>query len=175
MKSKLDRCEREQISSLPRTFSQFFNDRTPTSRRTRGRARNHSMQHCEQTWNGTAKLGDPTGRKISLHHLHNNGGNTNTKTLNGKINIGGKSDGYRFFQSHVDLFFSQVSRTDISGCRARDGEWRQNTLSHVHLSLYRALDHRSSHAPACGFSSGCVAPLRILQVIHSQHVSSTTP
>ena len=62
------------------------------------------MEHCEQTWNGTAKIGDPTGRKLRLHHLHNNGGNTNTKTLNGKINIGGKSGCSRLFQSHIEIF-----------------------------------------------------------------------
>ena len=35
------------------------------------RAKGHSMKHCEQTWNGTAKIGDPTGRKLPLHQLHN--------------------------------------------------------------------------------------------------------
>ena len=50
---------------------------------------------------------------------HTNGGNTNTKTLNGQTNIGGQSDGYRLFQSHTE-FFSLISRTDISECRARD-------------------------------------------------------
>ena len=83
-------------------------------------AKDHPMKHCEQTWNGTVKIRDPTGRKLLLHHLRKNGGDTNTKTLNGKINISGKSDGHRLFQSHVDLF-SQISRTDISECRARDG------------------------------------------------------
>ena len=86
---KLDRCEREKISSPPRTNSRFLNenkdDRTLTSRRTRERAKDHSMKHCDQTWNGTARIGDPTGRKLPLHHLHDNGGNTNTKTLHGKI------------------------------------------------------------------------------------------
>ena len=69
----------------------------------------------------------------------NNGGNTNTGTLNGEINIGGKSDGYMLFQSRIG-FFAQISRTDISECRARDGGGRQNTLSHAHLfSVSRTL------------------------------------
>ena len=58
-----------------------------------------------------------TGRKLLLLHLHNNGGNTNTKTrngantktLNGEILIGGKSDGYRLFQSHVGFFFTDFA------------------------------------------------------------------
>ena len=67
------------------------------------------------------KLEDPTGRKLPLHHLHNNGGNTNTKRLNGEINRGGKSDGYRPFQSHIVLIH-RFSRTDINEGGARDGE-----------------------------------------------------
>ena len=53
----------------------------------------------------------------------------------------------------------------------------QNTSSHAHFSQCRALDHRSSHALACGSSLGCGAPLRIFKVInplHVLHVSSTT-
>ena len=42
------------------------------------------------------------------------------KTLNGEITIGGMRDGYRLVQSHMG-FFSQISRTDISEGRARDG------------------------------------------------------
>ena len=65
------------------------------------------MKHCEQTWNGTAKIGKLTGRKLPLHHLHKHGGNTNiktlnganAKTLNGANTIGGKSDGYRRIQA----------------------------------------------------------------------------
>ena len=34
----------------------------------------------------------------------NNGGNTNTKTLNGEISIGRKSDVYRLFQKHTGFF-----------------------------------------------------------------------
>ena len=98
---------------------------------------------------------------------------TNTKTLNGKINTDGKNDGYRTLSKQK--VFAQMSRTDISECRGRDGKWKQNTLSHAHFSQWRTLDHRSSHAPACGSSLGCVAPLRIFKVIHSQHVPSTTP
>ena len=37
----------------------------------------------------------------------------------------------------------------------------RNTLSHAHFSQCRALEHRASHAPACGSSLGCVARLRI--------------
>ena len=49
------------------------------------------------------------------------------------------------------------------------------TRCRTHIFLCHALDHRSSHAPACGSCLGCVAPLRILNVTLSQHVSSTTP
>ena len=76
-------------------------DRTCTFRRTREHAKDHSMR----TWNGTAKIGKPTGRTLPPHHLQNNGGNTNTKTPKGETNIGGKSDGYRLFQSHIGFFF----------------------------------------------------------------------
>ena len=68
------------------------------------------------------KIGKPTGRKLPLHHLHNNGGNTNTKTLNGantktrngEITIGGKCDGYRLFQSHIGFFFFLKKKTDFA-------------------------------------------------------------
>ena len=62
-----------------------------------------------------------TGRDLPLRHPHNNGGNTNIETLDGEITIGGKSDGYRLFQSHIG-YFSQIWRADIGECRARDGE-----------------------------------------------------
>ena len=35
---------------------------------------------CEQIWNGTAKIGKPTGCKLPLLHHHNNGVNTNIST-----------------------------------------------------------------------------------------------
>ena len=49
-----------------------------------------------------------------------------------------------------------------------------SSLSHAQFCQCRALDHRSSHPPACGSSFGCVAPLHILKVIHSQHVPPNT-
>ena len=140
MIAQLDRCEHEKIFS-PLRFDKNKDDIIPFFRRTREYGKDHSMKHCEETWNGRAKVGRPPGRNLPLHHLHNNGGNTNTKTpngantktLNGEITIGGKSDGCRLFQSHIG-FVSQISRTDISECRARDGGWRQNTSSHAHFS-----------------------------------------
>ena len=45
-------------------------------------------------WKGTATIGrKTTGRKLPFRHPHNNGGNTNTKTLDGEITIGGMNDG----------------------------------------------------------------------------------
>ena len=58
MISKLDRREREKKTSPPHKISQFFDknkdDRTSIFRRKREHAKDHSMEHCEQTWNGTA-------------------------------------------------------------------------------------------------------------------------
>ena len=74
--------------------------------------------------------------------------------------------------------FSQISRTDISECRARDGMWRQNTWSHVHFSQCRAL---LTITRTCVWLKGLRLKLGMcctfctLKVIQSQHVSSTTP
>ena len=134
MISKLDRCEREKISSPPRSVSEFFNekkdDKTLTSRSTRERAKDHSMKHREQTWTGTAQIGDPTCRKLPLHELHNKGGNTSTKTLNSKINIGGDSDGYRLFQSRVDFFRRYRVQTSANVVHATGGEHRTPCRTH---------------------------------------------
>ena len=67
------------------------------------------MKHCEQNWSGRVKIGKPTGRNLPPHHPRNNGDNTNlktfnganTKTLNGEITRGGKSDGYRLLANPV--------------------------------------------------------------------------
>ena len=156
MISKLDRCEREKISSPPRSVSEFFNekkdDKTLTSRSTRERAKDHSMKHREQTWTGTAQIGDPTCRKLPLHELHNKGGNTSTKTLNSKINTGGDSDAYRLFQSRVDFFADIAYRHQRMSCTRR--EVNTEHLVARTIFLCRALDHRSSHAAACGSSFG---------------------
>ena len=78
-----------------------------------------------------------------LHHLHNNGGNTNTKTLNGEITIGGKSGGYRPSHSHIGLF-SKISRTDIGECRARDGEVKtEHLVARKFFSVSRTFDHHA--------------------------------
>ena len=94
-------CERERTLSPPRKLSQIFdknkNHIIPFFRRTREHGKDHSMKHCEQTWNDTAQIGKLTGRKLPLRHLHNNGVNMKHQTLNGEIKIGGKSDGYRLF------------------------------------------------------------------------------
>ena len=88
--------------------------------REREHGKDPSMKHCEQTWNGTANIGKPTGRKLPFHHLHNNGGNTNTKTLNGEINIGGKSDGYRLLSKPHRTFFADfVRRHQRMSCTRR--------------------------------------------------------
>ena len=136
MTSKLDQRKQEKISSPPRELSQIFDenkdDRTSFSRRRSEHAKDHSMKPCEQTWDGTAKIGKPIGRKLFLHHLHNNGGKTNTKTLNFELNIGGKSDGYRLFQSHIDCFH----------------RFRVQTLANVHTT-----GGKTEHLVACTFFS----------------------
>ena len=136
------------------------------------------MKHCEQTWNGTAKISKPPGRKLPLHHLHNSGGNANTKTLEGEIRIGGKSDGPQTLSTHIGLS-SQISRTDISECRACDWAVKtQHLVARTFYSVSRTLDHHTHLLVAQGLDGsclGCVAPLRILNFIHSQRVSSTTP
>ena len=119
---------------------------------------NHSMKRCEQTWNGTAKIGKLTGRKLPLHHLHDDGGNTNTKTFNGEINIGGKSDGCRLFQSHIG-FFHRFRRMS---------EDRTLYRTHIFLSVAHLDQHTHLRvAPGPGGSSlRCVALLCILKVIN---------
>ena len=92
------------------------------------------------------------GRKLPLHHLHNIGGNTNTKTLNGAntktLNgeiTNGEITSVKKVMAAMDIeenvllcksyvaatlqcsctfvdFCSQISRTDVSECRARDEE-----------------------------------------------------
>ena len=80
-----------------------------------------------------------------LYHLHNNGDNTNTKTLNGEINIDGKSDGHRLLQSHI-VFCSQISRTDISECRARDvGVKTEHCRRHIFLSAAHSITDHQTH------------------------------
>ena len=91
------------------------------------------MKHCEQTWNGTAQIGKPTGRKLSLHHLSNNGSNTNTKTLNGEITSGGKSDGYRLFPSHIGFFHRFHVQTLANVVHATEGEDRTPRRTHIFL------------------------------------------
>ena len=56
-------------------------------------------------------------------------------------------------------------------------EDRTPCRTHIFLSVAH-FDHHAHLREAQGLdgsSLGCVAPLRILKVIHSQHVSSTTP
>ena len=65
----------------------------------------------------------------------------NTKTLSGditkgEITSGGKSDGYRLCANPMWQPLSQISRTGISECRARDGsEDSTPRRTHIFLSL----------------------------------------
>ena len=181
MVANLDRCEREKILSPLLKLSQVFDknkdDIIFIFRRTREHGKDHSMKRCEQRlgMNGTAKSGKPIGRKLPLHHLHNNGGNTNTNTLNGanttlngEITIGGKSDGYRVFQSHMGFlhrFRVHTSaivvfatwRSQCCQCRApltftRTCVWLETCLGRVaHLCILKChpltacfIDHSST-------------------------------
>ena len=145
MIGKLGRCEREKTKSTTQTH--------PDLRREQGRrdsqilknkrARQRTfMKHCEQTWNGTAIIGDPTGRNVPLHHLHN-GSNTNTKTLNDEI-IGGKSDGYRLFHSQVFFhrFRVQTSANVVHATRSED---RTPCRTHIFLSVAHLITDHHTH------------------------------
>ena len=105
------------------------------------------MKLCEQTWNGTALMGDPTCRKLSLHHLHDNGGNTNTKTLNVKINNGGKSDGHRLFQSHIGFFHRYRVLTLASVVHTTESEDRTPCRTHIFLSVLHLITDHLAHLP----------------------------
>ena len=110
MIGKLDRCEREKTLCRPRKLSQIFDenedDRIPKNERARQRPFDEALRADLEWHSPDWKL---NRRKLPHHHLHNNGGNTNTKTLNGEITIGGKSGGYRLFQSHIGFFFTDFA------------------------------------------------------------------
>ena len=118
--------------SPPPELSQVFDKSKvasiPSCRRTREYGKDHSMKHCEQTWSSRVNIGKPTGRNLPLHHPHNNGGNTNTKTLkygantkthNGANTSGGMSDGYRLFQSRKRFFTDFTYRHQRRSCTRR--------------------------------------------------------
>ena len=84
------------------------------------------MKHCGQTCSGTAPIGKLTGRKPPLHHLHNIGGNSNAKTLNGQITISGKSDGYKLFQGHIGNFRRFRVQTCLYAKSVKISEFREN-------------------------------------------------
>ena len=91
------------------------------------------MTHCESTWNG----------KRLPHHLHNNGGNTNTKTL--EINIGGKCDGYRLFQSHSGFFHRVRVQTLANVVHAKGSEDRTPLRTHIFLSIAHLITDHHTH------------------------------
>ena len=159
MIAKLDRCEHDKILKTPSEFSQVFDknkdDRILVFRRTRECGKDHSMKHCEQTWNGRVNSGTPTGCNLPFHHPHNNGGNTNiktlnganTETLNGDFTIGGKSDGYGLFQSHIGFFHRFRVQTlanvvHATGCKDRTP--RRTPISSQSCQCL-ALDRTSRH------------------------------
>ena len=111
------------------------------------------MKRCEQKWSGRVKIGTPTGRNLLPQHPHNNGGNTNTKTLSGAntktldgdITSGGKSDGYRLFANPMwqslcakflrILRFFHRFRVQASANAVHATVSEDNTSSHAHFSL----------------------------------------
>ena len=70
-------------------------------------------------------------------------GNTNTKTLdgansktlNGEITSGGKSDGYRLFQIHVDFFHRFRVQTLANAVHATESEDRTPRRTHILLCV----------------------------------------
>ena len=145
--AKLDRCEREKISSPPRKLSQVFDknkdDRIrniPKNERVRQRPFDEALradldwqsQHWKTYWSQT-----------SSSSSSQQCGNTNTKTLNGEITIVGKSDGHRLFQSHIGFVSTDFAyRHQRKSCTRRGVKTEQNvarTLFSV-LSVSRSCD-----------------------------------
>ena len=153
MIAKVDRCEHEEILSPLHEFSQVFDknkdERILLFRRTREYGKDHSMKHCEQSWDGRVKFGTFIGRNFPLHPPHNNGGNTNTKilnaanikTLNGEITVGGNSDDYRHLSKPYRIFFTEFRvQTPANDVHATGGEDR--TLRCTHFAQWIGLEHR---------------------------------
>ena len=131
---KLDRCERVQVhhaqshSSSTRTGT----TKTPTTRRTRERAKDHSMKHCEQNVSRWIKIGKPIGRfRLPLHYhttmvatrtpRHSMARSRLVERVMATDSLQILCGGHFARLLRIRRFFSQMSRTDISECRARDG------------------------------------------------------
>ena len=84
MIAKLDRCEREKdFKSTTQTLTSLRqeqgrqNSKIPKNERVRQRPFDEALR-ADLEWQ-CPNWKNLTGRKLPLHHLHNNGGNTNTK------------------------------------------------------------------------------------------------
>ena len=90
-----------------------------------------------------------------------------------------KSDagGHGVERSPREFLRRRRRRQNLSSTRA-EVEDRTPRRTHIFFSVLRTNDHHTHLRVAQGPDGsclGCVAPLRILQVIHTQHVSSTAP
>ena len=155
-----------------------------TRTRTTPSSHDHSMKHCEQTRNGGAQNGKPIGRKLPLHHPHNNGGNTNTKTLNdantetlnGEITIGARVMATDSFKVTWEFFHRFRVQTLANVVHATGCEARTPRRTHIFSQCCRCRAPLTFRRTCVWLrmSQGCVAPLAHSKFIHSQHVSSTT-
>ena len=126
MRARKDSKPTTKFLTRPRQELGRLNSYIPKNERVRQRpfdeALRADLEWQSQNWNTHwLQTSSSSSSQQRWQHKHQDSINgANTKTLNGEITIGGKSDGYRQFQSHIG-FVSQISRTDMSECRARDG------------------------------------------------------
>ena len=100
-------------------------------------------------------------------------GNTNTKTLNGEINIGGRVMATDSFKA-IQIFHRFRAQTLANVVHATESEDRPLRRTHIFLSVAHLFTDQHTHlrvAQVWDVLHLCA----FLQVIHSQHVLSTTP
>ena len=137
----------------------------PTSHEMKENDSDQSTNSCVQSFDRKVETIDKFKDRRRHLHLRHLGGNPN----NGKNDMYGKNekigtDGrngrseYRFpeppshfaifFASQPFFFFCKISRTDISECRARDGQWRQ-IISPYAPQTHSFLVHATFHQRTC--------------------------
>ena len=129
-KSRKTDTSRGSSTSGSRTWSSPTSTRKGGSsytEKTNGSDNDHSMKNCDQILSGKVGNGKPTGRRHLLLQIGGNqehGMNHNKK--NGKVSNGVKIGKYSlsepstFLQeSRSFVVFFDISRTDVSECRAR--------------------------------------------------------
>ena len=130
MKAREDFRPTTQILASLRQEQGRQNSFFPKNERTRQRLLDEELQAKLEWMSQDWRTFFFSRNLLPLHHLHKVGGNTNTniktlngldiKTPNGEITSGKITIG-EIINGEFAVFFSNVSRTDISECRARDG------------------------------------------------------